>query len=183
MRELYRFRRGSSTLIVASPRDRVDTKNTKRLDPPIASARLASWIDGDPQGLLHLYERVLHRAVARPPPPGEIGRMRERVREALERGELVVFEREHPRRIVMRDEEQKEAIGPHSEEEKTWIKIQLLDDLDRPAAGKRYKIELPDGTVREGTLDSMGQARETGIDHGNCKISFPDLDAAAWRAE
>ena len=46
--------------------------------------------------------------------------------------------------------------------------------------GERYRIELPDGSTAEGTLDEKGQARVEGIEPGNCKITFPDLDQDAW---
>ena len=66
---------------------------------------------------------------------------------------------------------------------KSWIEIELVDENDQPVQGERYRIELPDGTVRQGTLDSKGQARIGGIDPGNCKITFPNLDKDAWERE
>ena len=66
---------------------------------------------------------------------------------------------------------------------KSWIEIKLVDEDDQPVQGERYRIELPDGTVRQGTLDSKGQAHIGGIDPGNCKITFPNLDKDAWERE
>ena len=66
------------------------------------------------------------------------------------------------------------------EEEKTWIEIELIGEDDEPIPGEKYKIEMPDGSVAQGTLDGDGLARKEGIDPGTCKISFPDLDQDAW---
>jgi hypothetical protein len=64
-----------------------------------------------------------------------------------------------------------------------WIVIELLDDSDEPVAGERYAVTLPDGTVREGTLDDRGRATIEGIpEAGTCQVTFPDLDEAAWDA-
>jgi hypothetical protein len=57
----------------------------------------------------------------------------------------------------------------------------LLDQTGQPVAGEAYQIELPDGSTAEGKLDSQGQARVEGIDPGNCKITFPNIDKKAWR--
>ena len=61
-----------------------------------------------------------------------------------------------------------------------WIEIELIDEEDQPVPGEKYKIELPDGSVAEGTLDEKGLARVDGIDSGTCKITFPELDKEAW---
>jgi hypothetical protein len=61
-----------------------------------------------------------------------------------------------------------------------WIAIEMVGEDDAPIAGERYRVELPDGKTREGTLDSKGRARIEGIPSGQCKISFPKLDKDAW---
>jgi len=66
------------------------------------------------------------------------------------------------------------------EPEKTWIKIKLIDMVGKPIPGERYRIKLPDGEVVEGELDERGEAECWNIDHGTCKVSFPDLDEEAW---
>ncbi len=65
---------------------------------------------------------------------------------------------------------------------KTWITVRLIDEDDppRPVAGARYRLRLPDGSLREGSLDRNGMAHLAGIDPGACELSFPDLDAEAW---
>ena len=66
---------------------------------------------------------------------------------------------------------------------KTWIEIELLEEESgRPVAGAEYRIKLPDGTVRGGTLDSKGRARYDDIDPGQCEVWFPEIDAKEWHA-
>lgn len=67
-----------------------------------------------------------------------------------------------------------------TEEEKTWIEIELVDENDEPVPGEKYRITLPDGRVAEGTLDVNGFARISGIAPGTCQITFPNLDKDAW---
>ena len=61
-----------------------------------------------------------------------------------------------------------------------WIEIELVDEDDKPVPGERYRIELPDGAVREGTLNMSGFARIQDIESGDCKITFPELDQEVW---
>lgn len=69
-------------------------------------------------------------------------------------------------------------------DQKTFVAIQLLTDEPepKPVPFKRYRIELPDHTIREGQLDQNGRAQVVGIDPGTCKVSFPDFDATDWKA-
>ena len=62
----------------------------------------------------------------------------------------------------------------------TWIEIQLLDEDDEPVPGAAYRIELPDGSSRQGRVDVKGLARIEGIDPAECIVTFPDLDRDAW---
>ena len=67
--------------------------------------------------------------------------------------------------------------------ETTWVEVQLLDMVGEPVSGERYRIRLPDGTLKEGRLNYRGRARIEDITTpGACRISFPDLDAEAWEA-
>lgn len=58
----------------------------------------------------------------------------------------------------------------------TWVDIRLVDAEGKPVAGAKYRIELPDGRVLEGTLDENGLAGVDGIDPGECTLTFPELE-------
>jgi type VI secretion system secreted protein VgrG len=66
-------------------------------------------------------------------------------------------------------------------DKKVWVEIQLLDTDNKPVPNEAYHIELPDGTSTDGCTDDKGMARVDGIDPGNCKISFPNLDKKSWK--
>ncbi len=67
-------------------------------------------------------------------------------------------------------------------QEKTWIEIVLVDMDGKPVPNERYRVKLPGGEVKEGRLNSYGQAGFYELDPGSCKISFPDLDTEAWES-
>ena len=52
------------------------------------------------------------------------------------------------------------------------LEIQLKDDQGNPIGNKKYKIFLPSGEVREGTLDGSGYAKVTGVPPGRVKVAF-----------
>jgi hypothetical protein len=66
-------------------------------------------------------------------------------------------------------------------EKKSWIEIYLHDSDGKPAAGEKYRIKLPDGSMEEGRLDAFGHAEYYGINPGTCELWFPDRDAMEWR--
>ena len=57
-----------------------------------------------------------------------------------------------------------------------WIAIELIDDEGAPYPDEFYRLELPDGSTRQGRLDREGKARIENIPEGTCKVFFPDLD-------
>ncbi len=68
------------------------------------------------------------------------------------------------------------------QEERTWIEIELIDEVTRePIPNERYRLKLPDGSIREGRLDANGRARVDGIVPGTAQVCFPDIDANEWR--
>lgn len=111
--------------------------------------------------------------------------LRERVREALRSGRLVAHRIPRQAFGISTVEIEPEPITHRAapREEKTWIVLELMDDADppRPVPFKRYRIELPDESTREGRLDANGRAHIAGIDPGTCKVTFPDFHADDWK--
>jgi hypothetical protein len=64
---------------------------------------------------------------------------------------------------------------------KTWVEIKLVDQDGAVVPNERYRVTLPDGTVKEGRLDEKGWMRESGIDPGQCTITFPDIHHEEWQ--
>jgi hypothetical protein len=74
----------------------------------------------------------------------------------------------------------KPAFAPTTLDEKTFVEVQMVGSDNKPIAGVKYRIELPDGEIKEGVTDPNGMIRYEGIDPGECKVTFPDLDKDAW---
>ena len=72
----------------------------------------------------------------------------------------------------------KKATGPPptTTPTQTWVEFELIDEEGVPVAGEHYKVTLPDGAVKTGSLDNKGHVRFNKIPSGTCTISFPDLD-------
>jgi hypothetical protein len=59
------------------------------------------------------------------------------------------------------------------------IDIALLDEGGKGVPGEKFQIALPNGDVAQGFLEADGRTHVDGITPGgNCKISFPEIDAA-----
>jgi len=65
-------------------------------------------------------------------------------------------------------------------EKKSWVRIKLVDQEDQPIPGEPYRVKLPDGSVAQGSLDDKGEAYISGIDDGDCEVTFPERDKRAW---
>jgi type VI secretion system secreted protein VgrG len=72
---------------------------------------------------------------------------------------------------------------PKSTKKKSWVKIRLLDEEQKPCPGEKYRVTTPEGNVHEGSLDANGMAHIGGIDPGMCQITFPELDRTAWHRQ
>jgi peptidoglycan hydrolase-like protein with peptidoglycan-binding domain len=63
----------------------------------------------------------------------------------------------------------------------TWIGLCLVDQTGKAVGRRRYRITLPDGSIKEGVLGSDGTARVDGIGTpGTCQIDFLDFDKVDW---
>jgi hypothetical protein len=104
------------------------------------------------------------------------------VKEAVQEGELVVRVHVESFEIHRAEERLEEPERVDTERRPTsWVAIRLVDDRGNPVPYKRYRIETPEGTTREGILDDQGRARVDGIEPGTCKVTFPGLDSRMWK--
>jgi hypothetical protein len=116
----------------------------------------------DDGGIVAVVARRMHRGAVRlrelPPPP---------------------FDARALQGLVAEREDEENVLGP--EPETTWIEVRLVGEDAAPIQGQLFRVELPDGTFREGVLDRHGVGRIDGIERpGACRITFPLLDEEAW---
>lgn len=62
----------------------------------------------------------------------------------------------------------------------TWVELLVVNEQGEPMPGVAYRITLPDGIQRTGTVDRFGLVRLTGVDPGQCVFELPDVDGRAW---
>jgi hypothetical protein len=109
--------------------------------------------------------------------------LRARVEAALGDGTMLLIQRTAPApapaAVPQKPADEPAPASADARPTKTWITVRLLDDADppRPVANARYRITLPDDTVREGRLDAHGVAHFEGLDPGMCEVTFPDFDS------
>ncbi len=65
--------------------------------------------------------------------------------------------------------------------DKTWVEFQMVDEDDLPVAGVAYEVTLPTGAHRSGRTGASGLIRFEQITPGQCRIRFPEIDAAEWK--
>jgi hypothetical protein len=89
--------------------------------------------------------------------------------------------REHQMRSMAEANKGRQMIAP-CDGTKTWVEIRLVDEEDgSPVPGVKYRLELPDSSIVEGTLDAEGKARVESIVPGSCKLCFPETHGDDWR--
>ena len=64
---------------------------------------------------------------------------------------------------------------------KDWIEIELKEQDGTPLGGQKYRVVLPDGTNKEGTLNDNGLARIENVPPGQCRVEFPDMPGTEHR--
>ena len=158
-----------------------------RLAPQTAYFRASDWF---PEGFLsritlvdivrHLEPHLFLQGASAP-----TTWLLERVALALRDGRLTAYVLPRGIHVSRGPSEAEETPAKESEpskEEKQWVGIELVDDSDppQPVAFEKYRIELPDYSVREGMLDQNGRAEISGIDPGSCKVTFPNLLREDW---
>jgi hypothetical protein len=148
--------------------------------------------------MLLLYEEITGERL-RPPTSSDVEqRVIPRLRTAFGRGEILVVPMEMPWKLASQAERgihgrQPELVpeaplppGPRQiariVPEKTFLDVQILDTDDEPLAGRRFKLQLPDGRTETGRLGSDGRLRKTNIDPGTAYLSIlneegPDVAA------
>jgi hypothetical protein len=107
--------------------------------------------------------------------------------EAFRSGRLVAYRRDPPRAssagaAVSRPEPEPAPEQWPAEEPESYVTIELVGEDGAGIPDARYRLLLPDQSIREGTLDGSGLATVRGKFSGSCKVSFPELDANAWEA-
>lgn len=159
------------------------------LSPHAASERIDALLpDAWGQGLDASMLAEIAQALGEEPMLSADGDARRRMKgvlvQAFRDGRLTISRvRSVTPNLVGQDEVEERYVEHVQRAETAWVEIVLTtdDDPSAPIAFKRYRIELPDGGVREGQLDSRGMARLSGIDPGTCQVSFPDFDGSQWR--
>lgn len=64
--------------------------------------------------------------------------------------------------------------------EKAFVEIELKDQDGNPVPNAWFRVEFPDGTVKEGRTGGAGKAWVPGPKEGTVKVSFPGLDGGSW---
>jgi hypothetical protein len=54
----------------------------------------------------------------------------------------------------------------------TYIEILVLDEDDQPISGEKYKLQLSNGSVQEGTLGEDGRLYIDSIPRGTCRLTL-----------
>lgn len=155
------------------------------LPPMFPVGYLAGWLrEPDARRVLVAMFTALHGPLELDPWASDeiVRRIGPALQTAFERGDLVVLAAKRvnatpPVRVVPVSAPPPPGLPTTP---KTFIEIVLLDDRGQPLAGEPYRIVLPDGSIRTGTLDRDGFAREDNLDPGVCDVSFPRIDGREW---
>ena len=67
-------------------------------------------------------------------------------------------------------------VEKEQDKKTAFIGIKLTDEKGNAVVGEKYAVELPDGSVSQGTLGADGTAKIEGFEPGQCKVRFPDLE-------
>lgn len=195
MRKKWLLRRGAETLILVR-RAELYPQELYTFAQHVPAGEIERWLadSSSRRVIVEIYEYLHGRVPAGTSGAGanELQRSLSRwLGEALRRGRIIALL--IPKRFLTQapGETEKETAAARGSAaaarfqpagQKTWIEIELIDAQGRPAAGERFRLELPDGTFHEDALDANGRARVDNIDPGHCELNFPDRDLSEWRA-
>ena len=59
-------------------------------------------------------------------------------------------------------------------QKKTWVEVRLIDTDGKPIANEPFRIEMPDGSVHQGTTDAEGLGGVELIAPGEGVLSLPN---------
>ncbi len=158
---------------------------SRAYEPHRAARSVERWFpDGSHRPVAQLgdIDRALHPLGAASNHPDA---RRDRLRRALLDGLVVAWRGDAPRTFAApvdgaHDDAGPAHAAPRVAETDTWITVELVDEVDALLAGVRYRILLPDRSLREGALNAAGSVHLDGLTPGECVVTFPDLDAEAW---
>jgi hypothetical protein len=120
--------------------------------------------------------RRIQEHLAQPKKPGELQEL------ILKwRTQMIACDSSGPRGSPEAPAEEPPAPSKGPSKENHWVGIQLIDEDGDPVPNAKFKVTLPDGSIKKGSLDDQGMARFGGIDPGQCQISFPEIDAKEWK--
>jgi hypothetical protein len=189
MRKKWQLKKGADTLVVVRRAD-IFPQEITAVAPRPSAVDFDRWLSdpGSRPVMLELYEAIGGRAPLdlKNANLSELQRsVKPRLQQAFQSRELVgvLIPRTFMTQAPMEAAEEAaqataraaRAAPSPAPRQTTWIGIQLLDERGRPMAKEHYRIELPDGSIIDGTLDPQGCARHDGIDPGTCFVTFPDL--------
>ena len=180
----WSFRGYGETLHLVRQADVAHARSQPRMAPPEAAFFIAT-LPATTMGIDRLVRAELVSVIAAL--DGLTGaaehlateQLKSRVAEAVARERLIAFRTAQP--TVVEQPQKVEPLGP-SEDDTTWIEIELVDQDKDPVPNERFLIETSDGRTIQGTTNASGKAREEGLKPGDCKVSFPDLEAESWKA-
>ena len=95
---------------------------------------------------------------------------------ALDEGRLVLLREAEPA-VPSEGRRPPPDSDPASASEDAWLDLALQDGAGAPIGDVSYEVELPDGTIRAGMLDSDGRASLRNIDPGACIVRFPEVES------
>ncbi len=159
-------------------------------DPPLTyAAILVMAQEADERAALlelcgHVYGEWMAKSLG-----GDPGVLAQRIQTALRRGLIVLVRLEHLAGGGAEQTDAKPSDGPASKPapappppelpkkpEKTWFRMQLLNEEGSPMAGEDYEVVDSDGAKRKGKLDANGELYIPPVlTPGECSIKFPNI--------